>query len=217
MRKLKVLGAAIIAVVALSAIASAMASAALPEFLPGNAGEKFTGTSGSGTLEVPGEGPIICSSDTVTGENTGATKKTALALITFKGCKVFGIINAQSLGDAAGTILVHAELELCYINKAKKEVGVLTEVLPVHIEVFGKLLIVTGDQVAKLEEIKPKKAGEPGKFKLTYEQKEGKPKPEGCEGKKEHYSTSINEGEPKESGEQTTEETTYEKAQTLDA
>jgi hypothetical protein len=209
MRKLKVLGAAIIAVVALSAIASATASAALPEFLPGNAGEKFTGKSGSGTLEVPGEGPIICSADTVTGENTGTTKKTALALITFTGCKVFGIINAASLGDAAGTILVHAELELCYIDKAKKEVGVLTEVLPVHIEVFGKLLIVTGDQVGLL-------LGTKSPFKIDYLQKEGKPDPQ-CEKKSEHLSTSINEGAGKESGEQTTEETTYEKGQTLDA
>ncbi len=214
MRKIKVLGAAIVAVVALSALAAATSSAALPEFLPGNAGEKFTGKSGAGTLEVPPEGPIVCAKDTVTGENTGATKKTALAIIDFTGCKVFGIVNAQSLGDPAGTILVHVELELCYINKATKEVGVLTEVLPVHIEVFGKLLLIKGDQVAKITPV-----GKSTKeFKLTYEQSKGKAKPAGCEGKTEEYLTIINEeGAGKPSGEQTTEETTYEKAQTLDA
>jgi hypothetical protein len=213
MRKLKVFGAAIIVVVALSAIASATASAALPEFLPGNAGEPFTGKSGSGTLEVPGEGPIVCKEDTVTGEIVGTTHKEALALITFKGCSVFGFIEAKSLGDAANTILVHAELKLCIISETPTlEVGVLTKVLPVHIEVAGKLIVVEGDQVAKITPINTKTA----KYSIKYEQKEGKPKPEGCKGEKEHYTASVNEGTPKESGEATTEETTFTKEQTLD-
>jgi hypothetical protein len=213
MRKLKLVLLAVFAVAALSAVAAATASAALPEFLPGNAGEKFTGKSGSGTLEVPGEGPIVCKEDSVTGENVGTTKKEALALITFKGCTVFGFIGAKSLGDAEGTILVHAELKLCYISKANKEVGVLTKVLPVHIEVAGKLIVVEGDQVGKITPVNTSTT----KYSIKYEQKEGKPKPEGCEGEKEHYTASVNEGTPKESGEATTEETTYEKAQTLDA
>jgi hypothetical protein len=219
MRRLKIMGTAIIAVVALSAIASATASAAMPEFLPGNAGEKFTGTSKSGTLEVPGQGTIVCESDQVTGENVGTTKKEALALVSFLGCSVFGFIGAKSLGDAEGTILVHAELKLCFINLKPLEAGVLTKILPVHIEVAGKLLLVEGDQVAKISPANEKTT----KFKLTYEQKEGKPKPEGClnekdEVEKEHYTTVINEkGAALESGEATTEETIYEKAQTLDA
>jgi hypothetical protein len=213
MRKLKLVMLAVFAVVALSAVAAATVSAALPEFLPGNAGEKFTGKSGSGTLEVPGEGPIVCKEDSVTGENVGTTKKEALALITFKGCTVFGFIGAKSLGAAEGTIVAHAETKLCYIDRPTKHIGELTKLLPLHIEVAGKLLWIEGDQVALIT---------PGntsttKFTLKYEQKEGKPKPEGCEGEKEHYTTSINEGTPKESGEATTEETTYEKAQTLDA
>lgn len=213
MRKLKVLGAAIIAVVALSALAAATASAALPEFLPGNAGEKFTGKSGPGTLEVPPELPIVCKADTVTGENTGTSKKTGLALVSFTGCTALGFIGAHSLGDPEGTILVHVELELCYINKAAKEVGVISEVLPVHIEVAGKLLVVTGAQVAKITPLNKSTK----EFKLEYKQKEGKPEPKGCEGAEKKLTTSINEGAGKPSGEQTTETTTYEKAQTLDA
>jgi hypothetical protein len=216
LRNLKIVMLALVAIVALSGIATATASAELPEFLPGKAEEKFKGTSGTGTLEVPGEGPITCKKDKVTGENIGTNKKEALALITFEGCTVFGFIGAKSLGDAEGTILVHAELLLCYINKAKKEVGVLTKVLPVHIEVAGKLIVVEGDQVGALKEVKT------SVFTITYKQSKGKPTPDGCQNAKgelenEHYTASINEGTPKESGEETTEETTYEKTQTLDA
>jgi hypothetical protein len=190
------------------------ASAAFPEFLPGNAGEKFTGTSGSGTLEVPGEGTIVCKEDSVAGENTGTTKKEATATVTFKGCTAFGFIGAKSLGDAEGTILVKATLKLCYINKANKEVGVLTKIsTPVHIEVFGKLIVVEGDQVGKITPVNTKTT----KYSIKYEQSAGKPKPEGCEGEKESYKASVNEGTAKESGEATTEETTYSAAQTLDA
>lgn len=212
MRKLKVVMMALVAIVALSGIATATASAEPPEFLPGKAEEKFKGTSGTGTLEVPGEGPITCKSDSVTGENVGTNKKEAKATVTFEGCTVFGFIGAHSLDSKKeGQIIVHAKLLLCYINKANHEVGVLTEIEPVHIEVAGKLIIVTGDQVGALKEVKT------SVFTITYKQSKGKPTPEGCEGKKEHYSASINEGTSKESGEETTEETTYEKTQTLDS
>jgi hypothetical protein len=214
MQRAKLLVVAVMAVVALSAVATATASAALPELLPGNAGEKFTGKSGSGTLEVPGEGTIVCKEDSVTGENVGATKKEAAATVTFKGCTAFGFIGAKSLGDAEGTILVNASLKLCYINKANKEVGVLTKIEnPVHIEVAGKLIVVEGDQVAKITPVNTKTT----KYSLKYEQSAGKPKPEGCEGEKESYTADVNEGTAKASGEATTEETTYSAAQTLDA
>jgi hypothetical protein len=216
MQKLKLFGVAIIAVVALSAIASATASAALPEFLPGNAGEKFSGTSGSGTLEINALEKITCTSDSVTGENVGTTKKEATATVTFKGCSAFGIAGAKSLGAAEGTIVTKVKLTLCYINAAKKEVGVLTEVPtkePVHIEVAGKLLVVTGDQVGKITPVNTKTT----KFTITYAQSGGKASPAGCEGKTESLKTAVNEGTAVTSGEATTESTTYEKEQTLDA
>jgi hypothetical protein len=214
MQRAKLLVVAMLAVVALSAVATATATAALPELLPGNAGEKFTGKSGSGTLEVPGEGTIVCKEDSVTGENTGTTKKEAKATVTFKGCTAFGFIGAKSLGDAEGTILVTAALKLCYINKANKEVGVLTKISsPVHIEVAGKLIVVEGDQVARITPINTSTT----KYTLKYEQSAGSPKPAGCEGETESYKASVNEGTAKASGEATSEETTYEKAQTLDA
>ena len=67
MRRLKLVGAAILAIVAISAIASAAASAA-PEFLPGAVGETFFGTSKSGTLFTSSKGNIECAADTNKGE-----------------------------------------------------------------------------------------------------------------------------------------------------
>jgi hypothetical protein len=46
----------------------------------------------------------------------------------------------HSLGDLEGVVLIKVNLELCYTNKAKKEVGVLTEspsTEPAHLEVVG--------------------------------------------------------------------------------
>lgn len=213
MRQLKIVGAVLGTVFALSAIASATASAALPEFNPGTAGTKLTGTSGSGTLLTATKGIIECTSDTVSGELTG--KKTGKATVTFKGCSAFGFLGAKSLGDAEGVILTKVALELCYINKAKKEVGVLTEVTePVHVEVAGKLLKITGDAVGKITPVNTKTK----KFKLEYKQKGGTQEPAGCEGKTENLKVEENEnGKVENAGEATTEESETSVEQTLEA
>jgi hypothetical protein len=207
MRQMKILGAVFFAVVALTAIASATASAAAPEFNPGAAGTKFTGTSGAGTLSTAAKGIIECTADTVSGELTGATKKQATATISFTGCKAFGFIGAKSLGDAEGTILVKANLELCYINKANKEVGVLTEPSePVHVEVAGKLLKITGDAVGAITPVNLKGK----KFSIVYKQKGGVQEPAGCEGKTENLKVQENEtGAIENAGEATTESTEF--------
>jgi hypothetical protein len=216
MRTVKMFSTVILAVVALSAIASATASAALPEFNPGSTGTKFTGTSGAGTLSTAAKATLIeCTSDEVKGELTGA-KKQGTAKIDFKGCKSFGIVGTKSLGDAEGVILVEALLELCYINKANKEVGVLTEVpssKPVHVEVAGKLLIILGDAVGVLKAA----AVEPTtKYTITYKQKGGKQEPAGCEGKTENLLVQENEtGAFENAGEATTENTEFAIAQSL--
>jgi hypothetical protein len=213
MKQIKMLGAAIIAVVALSAVASATASAALPEFTPGAAKTTFTGTSGAGTLQAAG-GTIECESDTVKGELTGTTKKTGTATITFKGCAAFTIFGAKSL-DAknAGEIITNVNLELCYINKAKKEVGILTEVAKtVHVEVAGKLIEILGDAVGAITPVNTSTT----KFKIVYKQKSGTQEPGGCEGKTENLLSRENEtGSFTNAGEQTTEETVFSVAQNL--
>jgi hypothetical protein len=205
--------AAILAVLAVSAIASATATAAAPEFLPGAAGTQFTGKSGAGTLSSP-SGSIECTGDTTTGELTGATKKQGLVSIDFTGCKAFGLINAHSLGDSGSTILAHAELELCFIKSTSPlEVGVLTLVLPLHIEVGTELLEVTGDAVGKITPLNTSTKV----YSIAYKETNTKQEPAGCEGQTESLKTSKNEGTAVNSGEQTTEETTFTTvAQTLD-
>jgi len=213
MCQIKRLTATLILLGALCSLTATVSAAALPEFLPGNAGERFTGTGGAGTLEVGASEKIVCRESSVTSENIGMTKKEALALFSIKGCSFFGIVGMKSLGDVEGTVLVHAELKLCYINLAKKEVGLLSKILPVHLEVAGKLLVWEGDQVAKITPTNTKTA----KYQLTYEESGGKPKPAGCEGEKEHLTVSVNEGSAIESGWATTDQLTYTSEQTLDA
>src|SRR6202020_1509877 len=120
-------------VVALSlcAVAATAASAALPEFLDNVAGNTYTVKSGKGSLKA-GAFTIEAKTDTGSGEVTGA--KTITATVNFESATLLGLA-ANSLGDAAKTILVKATGTLCYISKAEKTVGVLFTITPVHIEV----------------------------------------------------------------------------------
>jgi hypothetical protein len=205
MRIAKTLGLTIMAVLALSMIASAGASAALPEALVNVAGNTFTATSGAGELTA-GELKIKCTSDTGSGSVTGA--KTLTAEVHFAKCSILGL-PANSLGDAAETILVTGlDGELCYIKKAAPvEVGVFFTLLtPVHIEIpsLGELVIVTGSVVGKLTPINSSKTGP---YTLEF------PKtPLQCEGKTAKLSASQNEGAAKAATEVTTETVTFAKA-----
>ncbi|HTZ86071.1 MAG TPA: hypothetical protein VL988_09470 [Solirubrobacteraceae bacterium] len=212
MRKIELLAISTLIVAGLSIAASAYAT--LPEFLPGNAGEKFTASGGVGLLEISALEKVSCLTSTASGENVGTSKKEATATVTFKGCSAFGIAGAKSLGEAEGTIVAKVKLKLCYINKTNKEVGELTKIsFPVHIEVAGKLLVVEGDQVSSIGPPNTKTKT----YTLTYMEGTGKPDPEGCEGEKEHFVAAINEGAFKEAGEETTETISYAAEQTLDA
>jgi hypothetical protein len=116
-------------------LASATASAALPEALGNVIGNTFSGTSAEGMLEDPtSKISVRCKKGTASGELTGP--KTGTGTGSTEGCTIAGL-SIQSLGDKLGTILVPATGTLCYISKAKKEVGILYA-LPVggiHLEV----------------------------------------------------------------------------------
>jgi hypothetical protein len=215
MHRIKLVGLAILAVLALSAFASATASAEDPEFSPGAEGTPFEGTSGKGTLTASG-GTITCEKDTTKGELT-TEHKLANATVDFSECSAFSIFGAKSLEDKEGVILVKVNLHLCYINKAKKEVGVLTEVtskdakegkeVGIHVEVAGKLIEIKGDQVGQITPVNTATK----EFNLTY-----KNPPVQCEGKTEHLLAQENEkGEYKEAFEATTEKVKFTTAQTL--
>jgi hypothetical protein len=178
------------------------------------AGTKFTGKGGAGTLSTAAKGILECTSDEVAGELTGATKKQATATVDYKGCKAFGIFGAKSLGDAEGVILVKANLELCYINKAKIEVGMLTEGNPVHFEIAGKLVLLNGDAVPPIVPDNTRTRH----FTITYKQKGGTQEPGGCEGKTENLKVQETEnGKSENAGEATTEEIDFTTEQTLSA
>jgi hypothetical protein len=176
MRGLKLVGA-FFAILALTAVAAASASAALPEFLPGSG--TFTGKSGVASLQVKGGATITCKTSTSTGELTGV--KSDKVTITFEGCTVAGL-TVLGLGAAKGTIVVTLDSELCQIGS--KDVGVILTILPttgLHIEVpTGKhLILVIGSVIGLLSPINSSKTGP---FPLTVAQKEGVQAIEKCEG-----------------------------------
>jgi hypothetical protein len=201
MRKLAIIGAAIAAVAALSAIATTMASAAAPKFEDETKTFpiKFTSFSGLGTLKVVGGSEIICEKDKDSGEILNATE--IIDTIDFEKCKAEGIVGAHSLGDPEGTILTTTKGTLCLIKE--KDVGVLLEPTgPVHIEIptVATLLLVKGSVTGLISPI--------GVFTLRAELAltvtGGKQVPEECEGKKDELLTSKNGGAFEKSTEATT-------------
>ena len=189
MRKAKIIAATVTAVVALDAVASTMATAALPEFLP--ASGRFTSTSGNGTLQIAEGTSIECLSDNATGEITGA--KTANVVFDIHRCEIAGVA-ARSLGDPEGVILMAAKGELCYLNKVTREVGLkLTLTGKVHIEgpPVG-LTILEGTMIGRLTPVNQvRKAGD----ELILQQTGGNQAITKCEGgPTEHLSGSEDEG-----------------------
>lgn len=208
MRLLTTCGAAIMAVLAftaLGAVTASTVSAALPEFLP-SAGT-FTIGSGAGTLEEGGQPAITCADDTGRGEITGA--KTATISIDFLSCKVFGIIGAHSLGDLEGHMLVGGTGQLCYLDEFIKEVGIAIKLSALHVEVAGKLLLVTGTVIGKVRPVNFSNAV----VEIILKEHSGIQEFTKCEGGATvHLSTAENEGTAKESGLQTTDEEIFAKA-----
>ncbi len=167
MRRIKLFGFAITAVLAFTAVIASTA-AAKPEFLDNVKGNTFTGKGGAGAIEVLGGGlKIACTEDTFSGEITGNEEGT-ISKLDFKGCTALGF-KANSLGDAEGTILADGiPFKLCYINEATKDVGIYLEKINVHEEVpalVGTLINLTGSIIALIEPIN--KLTTTGTIKLT--------------------------------------------------
>jgi hypothetical protein len=146
MRKLVII--AIVTMAALSAIASGMATAALPEWLPDDNTFPidYTGFVGPSTFAITGGNTIECKKAKERGEVLSA--KVVDLTMDLEECTISGIIDAHSLGDPANVILVTSTGELCYINKATKEVGLVSEPTgKVHIEAAGQLAVISGSVI----------------------------------------------------------------------
>jgi hypothetical protein len=171
-------------VVALSATATATASAALPEFV-GPIPVPFTAKSGVTTLETVKKAQIRCASDTAAGEVTGP--KTGSTTITLSGCEFVTIgfpCNTPGLppGEIVTTTLI---MTLGYINEPKHEAGVDLATAtggPLIEATCGPLrMIVDGSVIGKITPVN-KVIAPPGHFTLRFSQALGKQKPTHFEG-----------------------------------
>jgi hypothetical protein len=131
--------AALVAVLALGVVASASASAALPEFAP--EGGKFPVTlEGSfpglrGGISSTSNKSVGCEGVYAKGEITGA--KTATLAVELRNCE-----NAEKttceFGEKGSAVEYFAgSANLVYINKAKKEVGLVLTLKKTKGECFG--------------------------------------------------------------------------------
>jgi hypothetical protein len=199
MRVFKLIGVAALMLV-LSAIAVGTASASV---LPGTKGTTITGSSGKATLQVKGGATINCTASTTKGEVLSTEE--SLVLITFTTCSAFGLA-ANSVGDAAKTILVHVEAGSCSTEKGAKQF-ILFKLLPVVIEIPSTKLTleVTGDVLGVVTPANKKAKS----FTVALEQKEGKQAFTECEvgGKKVTHSllTSVDAGTATVSGQEAVE------------
>jgi hypothetical protein len=109
------------AMAAMSAIASATASASLPEWTPTI--DNFTAKSGKSTLETVSGEKIVCKEDKVTGERTSA--KTGKATITFIGCEANGL-KCNSAGAKNGEITFAATFLIVEQNLLKREASAVS-------------------------------------------------------------------------------------------
>jgi hypothetical protein len=191
MQRFRLLGIALMAILAISAIASATAAAENPEILPVPTAKnplKFTsqGLDKEYILETTIKLQIICKTVTNKGEFTSQDSGTAT--IDFEGCTA-KTNKCKAEGDVDGTILVFADINLVDLKKAglalKEALGV--EILPLNAAKENILLITCG---AVKTEVKGSVLGREDKIKdlvktktgeLLFNQKEGEQEFTECE------------------------------------
>ena len=125
MKQIKTIGLVFVAVLAMVAVTSATASAALPELVNKEGKEvvkkKFTGSSGESVFETKAGEKVKCSKGTSNNEVTGL--KTQTVENKFTGCSA-SILKCKTKGAAGGEIVIKLEAKLVYISEKEKTVGV---------------------------------------------------------------------------------------------
>jgi hypothetical protein len=148
MKRLRIIGLALLALFALGAFAASMASA-VEGVLPNTA--TGTGEGGTATLETTNKEKISCTKVSVL-EIKFSTDINGTATIHFTGCKAEGALPANSLGDESGVILSKVNVLVCLVEKAALVFGLLIQPTATeHIEVpsVGQLVLVKGAVIAK--------------------------------------------------------------------
>jgi hypothetical protein len=229
MRRLKVVLLALGAVMAVSAVASATASAAKPEFVFTGTEKGFTGKQvGSGTLETKGGTKVSCTAGTSTGEIEGASgsNKVTKTVVTFTACTSSGF-ECHSPGASSGEIKTkELKGQLGYISSTEKTVGLDLEPKEgeffVEFTCFGFLSSkVKGQVIGKLTPVN-KEVKTTEHFTLAYEQTGGVQKIteleiEGVKDTGDILSSSLNGGAEEQAGEQSTQELTPKATVTISA
>jgi hypothetical protein len=148
MKRLRIIGLALLALFALGAFAASMASAeegVLPNTATG------TATGGVATLETTNKEKISCTAVNVL-EIKFSTDQKGTATIHFTGCKAEGALPANSLGDANEVILSKVNVLVCLVEPKTLVFGLLIQPKETeHIEVpsVGQLVLVKGAVIAK--------------------------------------------------------------------
>jgi len=157
MKRVRLIGLAIMAMLVLSAVAAATASAENVETLPvptSKAPLTFSSKNNNEKNVLEGEvagSAIECKTSTSSGELTSAALGTGT--ITFAGCKsAISGAKCNSLSDSAGTILVTVgwHLVALKISSVLRLAIVATLVGLLHVECGATLLILVGNNVIGL-------------------------------------------------------------------
>lgn len=132
MQRFKVVGLALMAVLALTALAAASASAAKPEFTPASNSGTSTGGKAKFT-EKSGIAAVECTSSS--GTNKLTNPKGGTFSETFKGCTA--LLSGKCTGltnSTAGEITVAGTFDLRYIKKESNKTALAFLIDPVHFE-----------------------------------------------------------------------------------
>lgn len=171
-----------VAVLAMSAVVAASASAELPEF-SGPFPKAYTSKGGATLIETGGI-KLTCKASTDVGEVTGA--KTGNVMVRLTGCSGDSF-PCTSPGAAEGEMVTSKlATTLGYIDKAKHETGIALAASGApfdEMECAGLLFVVEGSVIGKVTPINKSTKSKPKThFKLTFSQKKGVQKPRKLEG-----------------------------------
>jgi hypothetical protein len=151
MRRLRIIGLALLALFALGAFAASVASAeegVLPEAIAITG----SGEGGTATLATTNKETVSCTKVAIL-EIKFTTDQKGTATLHSTGCLAEGALPFNSLGDASGVLLSKVSLLVCLVEPKTLVFGLLIAAitLPEHIEVpsVGQLILIKGAVIAK--------------------------------------------------------------------
>jgi hypothetical protein len=148
MRRIRLMGLALIAVLALGALVATAAMAEKPEFSPSEK-NAFTAAGGKAKFEQKGGlAAVTAEKSTGTGEVTNAKEGTFDELYVNAQAPLSGFCTGLT-DTLVGSILAKGAFKLGYLDAAKTKVGVAFKLAaPIHYECEKTILLVTVEGAA---------------------------------------------------------------------